>query len=89
MADDPTVPDLYGDGVSVGTGPFGVTLTIFRSEPLRPPGDPGIPGRIVGHVRMSPELARALADSITKSLEAIPQATLVMERDEGSGDDPS
>lgn len=84
MADDPTIPDVFGDGVSVGTGPYGVTLTFFRSEPLRPPGDPGIPGRIVGHVRLSPELAKALAESITRSFESVAEATIRIEHDPGA-----
>lgn len=82
MHDDPTrtPPDVFADGVSVGSGPYGVTLTFFASEPWRPAGDPGVPGRIMAHVRMSAQLAEALSKSIDGSLATIPPGEIKFDR---------
>jgi hypothetical protein len=55
-------PDVYADALSVATGPYGVTITLYLSEPPRS-GSPQR-ARIVGRVRVSPELADALASSL-------------------------
>lgn len=64
MAD---IPDIYADGVGVSIGPFGVTITLQRSQPG---GEVGVitPDEVVGRVRLSTALARALARSLTDAL---------------------
>lgn len=66
-------PDLYADGFSVTAGRFGVTLTLYRSEPTGEPGVHDDPKEIVGRIRLSPNLARAIGDTLAKSLVAAPQ----------------
>jgi hypothetical protein len=63
-------PDLYADGFSVTAGRFGVTITLYRSEPTGNPGVHDDPKQIVGRVRLSPALAKAIADGLGKSLTA-------------------
>lgn len=63
-------PDIYADGFSVSAGRFGVTLTLTRSEPTGEPGTHEDPREIVGRVRFSPNLAKAVADSLGKALVA-------------------
>jgi hypothetical protein len=51
--------DVFADGVSVAGGPYGISLTFQLSDPARA-GDPdGM--TTVARVRLSAELARALA----------------------------
>jgi len=54
----PAFPDIYADALSVASGPFGVTVTLYLTEPPRS----GAPQRakVMGRVRLSPELAEAL-----------------------------
>lgn len=65
-------PDVFGDGVTVSTGPYGVTFTFFLSDPLSPPPAGGLPGKIVARVRVGPDLAEALADNIKQGLSNLP-----------------
>lgn len=66
-------PDIYADGFSVTAGRFGVTLTLLRSEPTGEPGAHDDPREIVGRVRLSPNLAQAIADALGKTLVAASQ----------------
>lgn len=69
MADSrPDFPDFFGDSINVASGTYGVTLTFFASDPLRPDGD-GMPGTVVGRARISPEMATALAKLLTEAVE--------------------
>lgn len=61
-------PDIYADGFSVTAGRFGVTLTLLRSDPTGEPGVHEDPRQVVGRVRLSPNLAKAIADTLGKSL---------------------
>jgi hypothetical protein len=67
-------PDVYADGFSMTAGPFGVTLTLHRSDPTGEPGPHQDPNVTVGRVRLSRELAAVLADQLTKMLAASVQA---------------
>lgn len=55
--------DVYADGFSITAGPFGVTLTLTRSQPTGEPGPHEDPTEIVGRVRLSTNLANAIADA--------------------------
>lgn len=59
-------PDIYADGFSLTAGPFGITLTLTRTEPTLAPGPHQDPGQIVGRVRMSQPLARAIMDAFAQ-----------------------
>lgn len=61
-------PDLYGDGFSLTAGPFGVTLTLHRSEPTGEAGPHQDPNVVVGRVRFSRDLARVLAEQLNQLL---------------------
>ena len=65
-------PDIYADGFSVTAGRFGVTLTLTRSEPTGSPAPTRIRARS-GRVRLSPHLAKAVADALGKTLAAASQ----------------
>lgn len=68
-------PDIYADNVAVGVTPFGVTITLVRSEPSVEPGpQAGVTNQIVGRIRLSPSLATALAEVITKTMGQAAQA---------------
>lgn len=67
-------PDIYADGFSLTTGRFGVTLTLLRSDPSGEPGVHDDARHIVGRIRLSPNLAKAIAESMGKSLVAASQA---------------
>jgi hypothetical protein len=75
---DRDFPDIYADGVSVAAGAYGVTLSFLLSDPFELDPGPGVvPGRIIGRVRISPELAKALVQSIESSLARAPQPEVV------------
>ncbi len=69
-------PDLYADGFSLTAGPFGVTLTLHRSNPTGEPGPQQDPTESVGRVRFSRELARVLADQLNQMLAASAQSQM-------------
>lgn len=60
-------PDIYADGVAVSTGPFGLTITLQRSEPSTEPGPHIDSSEIVARVRLSPALARVLGQALIDS----------------------
>ena len=64
-------PDEYADGFSITAGPFGVTLTLTRSEPTGDPGPHEDPTTIVARLRFSQPLARTLADALNQMLAAV------------------
>jgi hypothetical protein len=69
------VPDLYADEFWLSSGPVGVTMTLIASVPVQP-GSPVTPGgRIVGRLRMSPQLAVELAKLINGQITG--QVTVV------------
>lgn len=68
-------PDIYADGFSVTAGRFGVTLTLLRSEPTGEPGAHDDPREVVGRVRLSPNLAQAIAEALGKTLVAASGST--------------
>ena len=53
-------PDFYADGIGVSVGPFGVTVTFQLSQPILEPGPHAEASIVVGRVRMSPALSKAL-----------------------------
>ena len=66
-------PDIYAHGFSLTTGRFGVTLTLLRSDPSGEPGVHDDARHIVGRVRLSPNLAKAIAETMGNSLVAASQ----------------
>jgi hypothetical protein len=66
-------PDLYADGFSLSAGPYGVTLTLKRSEPTEEPGPHEEPTVIVARVRMTPNLAYAIAASVKQVVDQAQQ----------------
>ena len=73
MTDTPALPDLYADGFSLTAGPFGVTLTLHRSEPTGEAGPHQDPNVVVGRIRFSRDLARILAEQLNQLLAASAQ----------------
>jgi hypothetical protein len=67
-------PDLYADNIAISANPFGVTLTLTRSEPGIEPGADNPPNEIVGRVRMSHDLARAMTELVIRTLAQANQA---------------
>ena len=65
MADQLRVPDFFADGVKVNPGPFGFTLTLFLSDTPQAGADQL--GRPIARLRLAPELARALASTLTQA----------------------
>lgn len=53
--------DIYADGVQVASGPYGMALTFYLSDPEIPTVE-GPPGAIVGRVRLGPKLAEDMAE---------------------------
>lgn len=76
-------PDIYGDNAQVTLGNHGAALTFFLSEPL----DEDPKGRAVVRVRMSMELARALAKLLAEQLLAVDK--LLKQPEEGDDSDGS
>lgn len=70
-------PDIYADGYAISAGPFGVTLTLHRSEPSGEPGPHQEPSEIVGRIRLSQPLARAIADALLQTMAAAAQTVPV------------
>lgn len=70
-------PDIYADGFSLTAGPFGVTLTLTRTEPTTEPGPHQETGEIVGRVRLSPALARAIVEGFGQVATASAQVQTV------------
>lgn len=64
--DNGQFPDAYADSVNVAGGPFGMALTFLLSDPGAQ-GDPA-GARTVVRVRLSPELARALAETLAQAV---------------------
>lgn len=69
---DEEFPDIFADGVTVSTGPYGVTFTFYLSDPLKPPAAGSLPGRIVARVRVGTKLAEDFADYIKQGLSQLP-----------------
>lgn len=63
-------PDIYADGFSVTAGPFGVTLTLRRSEPTGKPGQHEDPSVIVARIRLAHNTAKAIAAAMIQIVEA-------------------
>jgi hypothetical protein len=70
---DREFPEIYADGVQVGAGPYGVSLTLYLSNPA---GAPQSPGDIVGRVRFSRELAGALKETIEIAMKNAPAGSI-------------
>jgi hypothetical protein len=64
-SNEPPFPELYADSVQVTRGPFGVTLTLLLLEPPQPGPKKAPRARVVGRVRVSPELAKAIGTALT------------------------
>jgi hypothetical protein len=59
-------PDFFADGFSLTAGPFGTVLTLTQTQPTGEPGNHQDPTEIVGRVRLTPPLAKAIADAFTQ-----------------------
>lgn len=73
-------PDIYADGFSLTAGPFGITLTLTRTEPTLEPGPHQDAGEIVGRVRLSPNLAKAIIDAFAQVSAANAQVQTVSDK---------
>ena len=77
---DPDIADIYADGVALSVGPFGMTISLYLSEPPDPDfsqpqsGGPVTAAavRLVGRVRVSTALASELSKSIALALDSVP-----------------
>ncbi len=67
-------PDLYADGYAISAGPYGVTLTLHRSEPTGEPGPHAEPTQIVARLRFNHALGKAIADALLQTMAASAQA---------------
>jgi hypothetical protein len=67
-------PDVYADGFSLSAGAYGVTLTLTRSEPTGEPGPHEEPMVIIARVRMTANLAYAIAASVKQVVDQAQQA---------------
>lgn len=54
-------PDIDADGVQVASGPYGLALTFYLSDPDKSTPE-GPPGATIARIRLGSELAEALAD---------------------------
>jgi len=70
-------PDIYADGFSLTASPFGITLTLTRTEPTLEPGPHQEAGEIVGRVRMSQALTKAIVDGFGQIAAASAQMQTV------------
>lgn len=68
-------PDVFADSVNIGGGPFGVALTFMLTDPAQPADADA--RAIVARVRMTPDLARALAEALR---QAVPTPAAASER---------
>ncbi len=73
-------PDIYADGFSLTAGPFGVTLTLTRTEPTLEPGPHQEAGEIVGRIRLSQALAKAIVDGFGQIATASVQMQTVSDK---------
>ena len=66
-------PDVFADSLNVSSGPYGFTLTLFASEPPAVGAvdeeTPTSLGRIVGRVRLAPELVEDLVPLLVAAIE--------------------
>jgi hypothetical protein len=68
--ESPDVPDIFADSLNFSAGPYGFTVSLFRSVPQysQPqPSDTVI--ELVARVRFAPELAAALVPLLESALE--------------------
>lgn len=73
---DAVIPDLYADGLSVGAGMFGVTISLIRTIPTEAAPAPSLaPAQIevVARIRMSPELCEYLLKILPLALKNRPK----------------
>lgn len=68
-------PDIYADNIMVSANPFGLTLTLLRSEPSLESGAEAPPNEIVARVRLSHNLAQATVELINRTLAQAMQAS--------------
>ena len=61
-------PDFFTDGFSITVGPFGVVITYQLSQPTLEPGPHVDPGIVVARARMTPALAKALAQGLNEAV---------------------
>lgn len=66
VANSGDYPDFFADGFSLTAGPFGATLTLTQTQPTGEPGHHEEPTEIVGRVRITPPLAKAIADAFNQ-----------------------
>lgn len=75
MTDESTAPDIFADSITLAAGPFGFALSLHLSDPSHPikagdrPTEADL-GRLVGRIRIAPELAAAFLPSLITAVEA-------------------
>ena len=67
-------PDIYADNIVISANPYGLTLTLLRSDPGVEPGTEAAPNEIVGRVRLSHDLARTMAELVSRTIAQAAQA---------------
>jgi hypothetical protein len=66
-------PDIYTDGFGVSVGPFGLTLTLYRTEPTGEPGAHEEPREIVARIRMNMTMGQAIGEAMEQMAAAAAQ----------------
>ena len=61
-------PDFFADGFSLTVGPFGVVITFQLTQPTLEPGPHVDPGVVIARARMTPALAKALAQGLNDAV---------------------
>jgi len=61
-------PDFFADGFSLTVGPFGVVITFQLSQPTLEPGPHVDEGIVIARARMTPALAKALAQGLNDAV---------------------
>jgi hypothetical protein len=71
----PDYPDIYADGVAISASAFGLTLTFQLTDPSTTAGTEQPAQRIVARIRLSPQLASFVAETLRSAVSQLPQAT--------------
>lgn len=81
MTEEERLPDIYADSINVTAGNYGFTLTLIVGDPH--PNEAQPRQRVVGRVRVSPELAGALARTLIQAHTVHKQQQPRSEKDHG------
>lgn len=79
---DADQPDIYADSINVTAGRYGFTLTLIVGDPH--PNEAQPRQRVVGRVRISPDLAGALARTLIQAHSVQKQEQSKLEKEDGN-----